>query len=248
MRRALLAVIALAAVAVPLAVHAQYAYGNPDYNSHFVFTRVRYGAGLGGFGFGGGFGRNAWSHDYPAGDFYLTQVLDDLTRMRVRTDRSNVLDLRDPELFQNPIIYMSEPGFWPLAPGEAEPLREYLLKGGFIIFDDFEGPAQFQNMADNMAAALPEYQWIEIGVEHPIFHIFFDVDALDVPHPSVNVTPVFLALFQDNDPGQPMLALANLNSDLAEYWEWSARDAFPVDITSGAYELGVNYVIYGLTH
>ena len=103
-------------------------------------------------------------------------------------------------------------------------------------------------MADNMARALPDHAWIEIGVEHPIFQSFFDVDALDVPHPSVNVTPVFLALFQDNDPTQPMMALANLNSDLAEYWEWSARDVFPVEITSGAYELGVNYIIYGMTH
>jgi hypothetical protein len=248
MRRILLVVFVLAALTVPLLVHAQFSYGNPEYDSHFVFSRVRYGAGLGGFGFGGFGGGNAWSHDYPAGDLYMTQVLDDLTRMRVTPGRSNVLDLRDSRLFDNPIIYMSEPGFWPMAPGEAEPLREYLLKGGFIIFDDFEGPAQFQNMADNMARTLPEHRWIEIDVDHPIFHSFFDLDALDVPHPSVNVTPVFLALFQDNDPGRPMLALANLNSDRAEYWEWSARDVFPVEITSSAYELGVNYIIYGMTH
>ena len=243
--RTLAVVVLLAGIAAPLVLQAQFSYGNPPYDASFVFSRIRYSPGLGGFR---GFGSSAWSHDYPAGDLYLTQVLDDLTRLRVRPNRSNVLDLDDPTLFQNPIIYVSEPGFWAVSPSEAENLRAYLLKGGFIIFDDFEGPAQWQNMADQMARALPEHVWVEIDVEHPIFHSFFDVDALDVPHPSVRVEPAFYAMFASNDLDGPMIALANHNSDLAEYWEWSARDVFPVEITSGAYELGVNYIVYGMTH
>ena len=44
-----------------------------------------------------------------------------------------------------------------------------------------------------------------------------------------------------------MLAMVNFNSDLAEYWEWSATGQFSVDLTNEAYKLGVNYIIYGLT-
>ena len=218
--------------------------GNPSYTSDFVFTRIAYGRGLQGFR---GFGGSSWSHDYPDADLYLTQVLDDLTRMRVRPDHSNVMDLSDPRIFENPIIYISEPGFWGLAESDVPKLRAYLLKGGFVIFDDFEGQ-QWDNMARNMARTLPEHRWIPLDISHPIFHAFFDVKAFDVPHPSVSVPPRVYGMFENNDPNRRMIALANHNSDVAEYWEWSARDMFPVSVTSGAYQLGVNWIIYGMTH
>jgi hypothetical protein len=245
--------LSIVLVLVPLAVAAQGGFGrrplspvdgNPSYTSDFVFTRIAYGRGLQGFR---GFGGSSWNHDYPDADLYLTQVLDDLTRMRVRPDHSNVMDLSDPRIFENPIIYISEPGFWGLAESDVPKLRAYLLKGGFVIFDDFEGQ-QWDNMARNMARALPEYRWIPLDISHPIFHAFFDVKAFEVPHPSVAVPPRVYGMFEKNDPNLRMIALANHNSDVAEYWEWSARDMFPVSVTSGAYQLGVNWIIYGMTH
>ncbi len=245
--------LAFAFVLVPLVVAAQGgAFGlralhpsgtNPAYNGDFVFTRIAYGSGLGGFrGF-----NSSWNHDYPEADLYMTQVLDDLTRMRVRPDRSNVLALSDDAIYNNPIMYISEPGFWGLADADVPKLRAYLLKGGFVIFDDFEAE-QWNNMARNMARALPEYHWIRLDISHPIFHTFFDVRAFEVPHPSVRVEPAYWGLFEQNNPNLRMIALANHNSDIAEYWEWSARDMFPVNITSGAYQLGVDWIIYGMTH
>jgi hypothetical protein len=243
------AVILLVAFVIPLVVTAQGVFGrlglapsfkNSSYNSDFVFTRIRYGGSFGGFG-------SSWNHDYPDADLYLTQVLDDLTRLRVRNNQSNVLALSDPAIFENPIIYISEPGFWGARDTDLVNLRAYLLKGGFVIFDDFEGE-QWNNMARNMARALPEYQWIRLDIEHPIFHSFFDVRAFEVPHPTVRVMPAFYGLFEQNDASKRMMAMAAHNSDVAEYWEWSARDVFPVDVTSGAYQLGVNWIIYGMTH
>ena len=72
--------------------------------------------------------------------------------------------------------------------------------------------------------------------------------VLDVPHPSVEVTPRFMAMFENNDPNRRMIALANHNSDLAEYWEWSAEGLYNPDPTNNSYRLGVNYIVYGLTH
>jgi hypothetical protein len=245
----------IVALILPLLAVAQTIYrtpdgqerrlGNPAYDGRFVFTRIRYG----GVGFGGGFfGGGSWNHDYPAADFYISDALETLTRMRVSADRTNVLTLEDDAIFSNPILYISEPGYWRITDKGAANLRQHLLKGGFVIFDDFEHQDEFDNMAAQVAKALPERRWVKIDIRHPIFHSLFDLKALDVPHPSVAVEPDYRALFVNDDPNGRMLALANHNCDIAEYWEWSADERFPVDVTSGAYEMGVNYIIYGMTH
>ena len=216
---------------------------NPEYDSRFAFTRIRYG----GAGFGG-FGGASWAHDYPRADLHLPRILDDLTTIRPQLDVSNVFDLDDPEIFKNPIIYISEPGFWRIRETEAANLRSYLLKGGFVIFDDFEHETQWANMAEQMRRALPDHRFVEIDISHPIFHSFFEMKRIDFPHPLVDVIPSYFAMFLNNDPSARMIALANYNNDLAEYWEWSATGMFPVDFTSEAYKLGVNYIVYGMTH
>ncbi len=214
------------------------------YDSNLAFTRLVYGSGLGGFGFGGA----AWSHDYPAADKNLSAIIDYITHTRVRLDGTNVLDLDDPEVYENPILYVWEPGYWSIQPSEAEHLRRYLLKGGFVIFDDFEGPDHWANLVAQMRQALPDHQFLPIDVSHPIFHSFFEIKQLAVPHPSMNVTPAYYAMFENNDPTRRMIALANHNNDIAEYWEWSAEGLYNPDPTSDAYRLGVNYYVYGLTH
>jgi hypothetical protein len=95
---------------------------------------------------------------------------------------------------------------------------------------------------------MPEAEFIELDTSHRLFHAFFDLDNLNLPHPTVNVTPHFLGVFEDNDPEKRMMALVCYNSDVAEYWEWSASGMFPVDTTNDAYKLGINYMMYALTH
>jgi hypothetical protein len=177
----------------------------------------------------------------------MHHILDFLTTVRVHPHGTNVFTLEDPELFRNPILYLSEPGYWSASEAELLSLRHYLLKGGFLIFDDFE-EEQWWNMEANVKRALPEREFIEIGAEHPIFQTLLKIDNIYVPHPFVRAKPRYMAIFEDDDPKGRMLVLANHNSDLAEYWEWSAKGFFPVDITNEAYALGVNYFIYGLTH
>ena len=159
-----------------------------------------------------------------------------------------MLTLDDPEIFQNPVLYVWEPGFWTIRPSEAENLRKYLLKGGFVIFDDFEGPDHWDNMTAQVREAVPELEWIRIDERHPIFQSFYRIEKLDVPHPSMGVIPAYYGLFENNDANGRMMALANHNNDIAEYWEWSAEGLYNPDPTSNAYRLGVNYFIYALTH
>lgn len=244
------AAVALLSLGLPLALAAQsrgrrqpsLASVNPSYDGRFTFTRVRY-QGPGFRGFGG----STWSHDYPDADHNMHRILEFLTTVRVHSGGTNVFTLDDPEIFRHPILYLSEPGYWSASERDLQQLRLYLLKGGFLIFDDFE-EEQWFNMADNVKRALPEREFVEIGAEHPVFQSLLKIENIYVPHPFVRAKPRYMAIFEDDDPAKRMLVLANHNSDLAEYWEWSAQGFFPVDITNEAYALGVNYIIYGLTH
>ena len=213
-----------------------------DQTGQFVFTRIRYGSGGSGWGF-----RSTWAHDYPRADLHLPQIIDHMTMVDAHLGNTNVLELDDPELFEHPIAYISEPGFWTMSESEVRSLRSYFLKGGFVIFDDFEAD-QWYNFEAQVRRALPEYQLIEIDVTHPIFQVFFGLKALDFPHPLVAVEPRYYGIFEDNDPRNRMMSIVNYNNDVAEYWEWSDTGYLPVDYTNDAYKLGVNYIVYALTH
>jgi hypothetical protein len=210
------------------------------YNGKFTFTRLRYNAGL-------ARGSNAWNHDYPDADRHLPLILDALTAIKPNLHESNVLDLEDPDIFLNPVLYMWEPGGWQITDEGAKNLRAYLLKGGFIMFDDFE-LEQWNNFEAQFLRAMPDARFIRLDQSHPIFHSFFELDTLNLPHPSMNVTPGFYGVFEDNDPTKRMMAFACHNSDVAEYWEWSASGMFPVNTTNDAYKLGINAMIYALMH
>jgi len=212
-----------------------------EYDSRFAFTRIRYGTRV-----GDNFG---WEHDYPAADRNFAAILDYMTHMRVHLDGSNIFDLDDPRIFQNPVIYMSEPGGWTTDEAEATNLRKYLLKGGFIIFDDFDGDAEWRNLVTQMRTVLPDHHWIRLDVSHPIFQSFFSLQTLDVPHPMLRgVQPQFFGLFDDNLETGRMMAIANWNNDVGDYWEWSAEGLYGDAPTADAYRLGVDYLVYAMTH
>lgn len=223
--------------------HAQEdGYEQVPYNGAFTFTRIRYD--------GGGFRRRggAWAHDYPQADQHLPKIIEYVSMIPINTGASNVYDLDDPEIFRHPIIYLSEPGYWTITDTEAESLRKYLLKGGFLILDDFEGQ-QWQNMEAQLRHAMPDHELIEIGPDHPVFSSFFQLKDIYVPHAMYQTRPSYYALFEQNDPTRRMLVLVNHDSDLAEYWEWAGNESFvPIPMSNEAFKLGVNYILYALTH
>jgi hypothetical protein len=228
--------------------------GNTPYDGRFVFIRLRYETG-----FGGGFGRRGggpqWSHDYPRGEVHFAKILNEITYVRPRLDGSNILGLDDPELFKYPIAYMAEPGFWTMSDKEVENFRAYLKKGGFIIFDDFrEFEGHWDNLQQQMRRVLPDARWIPISDgKHAVWHSFFEIPdpkAL-VSHPTyqgMQLNPNYWGIFEDNDPSKRLIAVANVDGDLSEYWEFSDTGFAPVDLNNEAYKYGINYVIYALTH
>jgi hypothetical protein len=239
-------VAAVLAAAVQFDAQGQPQRADAGYDGRFTFVRLRWGSDLGGFRRGGG---AAWNHDYPRAESHLARILKELTAIDVRTDGSLVLSLDDPELLKYPIAFMWEPGFWNLTDREALAFRAYLRKGGFVVFEDFDGAQQWSHFEAQMRRVLPDARWVKLDNSHRIFDTFFKVkDAHAIVHPMVGIAPSYYGMFEDNDPTRRLIAVANFDNDIPEYWEWSGQGYYPVDTSNEAYKLGVNYVIYGLTH
>jgi hypothetical protein len=269
--RAWLAVAAVGIVALAAGVSAQRrgfgGYGgfdryfaseptvkNVPYDGRFTFVRLKYETGPGGYYY---HGLPAWAHGYEGGTDIagdnLTHILDSISAVHPRLDDSNVFALDDPDLTKYPIAYMTEAGYWEMTDKEAKAVRAYLLKGGFVIFDDFRPPPRggggWEQFADNMHRVLPEAQIVDLTPDQPIFHSFFDIDSFNIiPQAYDGGMPQICGIFEDNDPKKRLMAIINFNTDVSEYWEFSSTGFAPVDESNEAYKLGVNYIIYGLTH
>lgn len=224
---------------------------NARYDGRFTFVRIRYTPAATGYGGGGGFfgGINyQWDHDYPRSDHQFPTLLGELTTIAARNDSSNILAVTDPELLRYPVAYFCEAGWWTQTDEEAAAMRAYLLKGGFIIFDDFAGSGALGNFQRQMARVLPEARLVPLTLDNPIFHAFFDIPTLEMRHPYYGVNATFLGIYEDNDPARRLLAIVNYNNDISESWEWSGTGFIPIDLSNEAFKLGVNYVVYAMTH
>jgi uncharacterized protein DUF4159 len=254
-----LTVAALAALAVAVSAQRRW-LGTPEevaiddapaYDGRFVFARLRYTTGPGGYYFRG---LPAWAHGYSTtiqgrrAEVSLSKILDAVTNMKPHIDGTRVVDVSDPDLFRYPILYATEPGFMELDDRDVESLHAYIAKGGFIIFDDFRGPDDWQNFCASMARVEPGETPLELPLTHPIFHSFFEIGTLNFHQAYDRGTPGFFGMFEKNDRSRPLQMIVNFNNDVSEYWEFSETGFAPVDLSNEAYKLGVNYIVYGLTH
>jgi hypothetical protein len=223
----------------------------PPYDGRFVFARLKFTTGPGGYYFRG---LPAWAHGYLSAlqghrsETNLVKILDSVTNMKPHLDGTRVVDVADPELFDYPVVYATEAGFMQLDDKDVANLRDYIRKGGFIIFDDFRGPYDWQNFSASLQRVLPGEHLQELALAHPIFHSFFEIGTLEF-HQAYDVgKPAFYGMFEHDDPTKPLQMIVNFNNDVSEYWEFSDTGFAPIDLSNEAYKLGVNYVIYAMTH
>ncbi len=228
---------------------AAQAYGEVyPYDGAWTFVRIRTASR-----YGGGFRRRGggWSHDYPSADINMSTIVREMTYLdsRVRPMGGNVLTFDDPRLMQYPFAYVSEPDEWSVTESEAVALREYLLKGGFVVFDDFFG-YEMENLHRQMRFVFPELSYIRLDGTEEIWDTFFRLDAPNIylRGPNKNGTPEFWGLFEDNDKSKRMLSIANAQADIGDLWEWAAEGFYPLDPTNDAFKMGVNYIVYSMTH
>ncbi|MFI5230488.1 MAG: DUF4159 domain-containing protein [Gemmatimonadales bacterium] len=225
-------------------------------DGRFVFARLMYSASAGSCYYRG---EPSWAHGYgyvengPA-ELSLLKIANEVSLLRPHLDGTNVVAIDDPALFKYPVSYLVEAGYLTLTEKEATALRTYLLKGGFLIIDDSRedaqrGKAGWENLEAMLALVVPGLHPIDMEPSHPIFHSFFDIPSFDVVRQFYDRgPPVFRGVFRDNDPRKRLMIMINFNTDISNYWEYSAMGFRPVDESNEAYQLGVNYLLYALTH
>ncbi|HVH27576.1 MAG TPA: DUF4159 domain-containing protein [Vicinamibacterales bacterium] len=258
-RSAILAVVLLTVAGLGAAAFAQRLIGkdgrrhlpNAKYDGRFTFVRINYDTAPGGYWYRG---QPAWMHGYPVAEENLMKIMNEVSYLGANDEQFNSLALDDPELFKYPLVYLIEVSWWKMTDRERTMLRAYLDKGGFVIVDDFKaegdfGSAGWQPFAENMKRVIPEGRFVDMDTSHPIFHSFFEIGTLNQFPQAYNAgQPVFRGLYEDNDPSKRLMMIVNYNTDISQYWEWSGRGLRPFDETNEAYKLGVNYIIYGMTH
>jgi Domain of unknown function (DUF4159) len=223
-------------------------FKNATYDGRFTFARIRFNPtwwGPGNYYWGLDL---KWNHDYPRSERHFTRIIKETTLVEPNLEEFEILSLDDPELFRYPWAYMCEVGFWAPTDHEAERMRAYLLKGGFIIVDDFI-TYQWDNFVEQMKKVFPNGRLIPVDPSWPVFDVFYKVDPRDFLHPYAKMLrPGYYGIFEDNDPSKRLMVMVHYNQDIGDYWEWSDTDLIPIALSNEAYKLGVNYVIYSMTH
>jgi hypothetical protein len=233
----------------------------------FTFVRIEYDSGYGGRrggrsygGYYGGGGR--WATDYPDADLNFSFRLQQLTSLRVNPDPITIR-LTDPKLFDYPFIYIIEPGGLVFADEEVAALRKYLLCGGFLMVDDFWGEAEWENFAREFKRVFPDRDPVELPADHEVFRIVYQlkekpqIPSIHAAHAGraegvtferwdareVHYKGVF------DDKGR-MVAFIGHNTDLGDGWEREGEDPwyFKEFSEKKAYPLGINVIVYAMTH
>jgi hypothetical protein len=218
-----------------------------DESDRFKFVRVRTSRVYAGDYIGDN-SAYPWSHDYPEAGLHFSKILSELSKLQVVLDEDEyIFSFDDPNLFKYPFAYLCEVGFMQLTEPEIAGMREYLLRGGFLLVDDFRSPRALSYFQYYLKQALPEYEIKPLDITHPIFNCFFSIKTLDVRPPYDRYKPEFLGV---EDKHGRLMMIINYNNDVSDYWQWSGDpyQPLPVEDTQGAYKFGVNYAFYALTH
>jgi len=229
---------------------------NIPYDGQFTFVRLRYNGGPGQCYYRG---EPAWAHGYGytergVAEANLMKIVSEISVMHPHLNATNVLSIDDPELFRYPVAFLVEAGYLTLNEKEVAALRKYLLRGGFLIIDDsredaFRGNSGWSNTAAMLNLVLPDLNPIDIDVSHPIFHAFFDIPSFDIVRQFYDQgPPIFRGIFENNDPKKRLMVMINFNTDVSNFWEYSALGFMPMEESNEAYKLGVNYLFYAMTH
>jgi hypothetical protein len=198
------------------------------------------------FNTNGAIGHTGWSHNYPASEIHLNEFVENTTRIDVAPDSYQLLDLGSDDIFDHPFTYVSEPGEMDLTEQEAENLREYIRRGGFVLVDDFDGQWQLSNFHSQMRMVFPEQGFNPLTIDNPIFDLVFAIDDLEGMAPYVpGGDPVYLGFL--NEAGQ-VASIACFDNDLANFWDRIDLGTYPLRPSSDAFRMGINFIVYSMTH
>lgn len=259
-----IALAILAASAGYAALWAQrtgdFGFGNDDsptnVKAEFYWSRLAYSTNLASnFGGYGHRWRSSWSRDYPKADRQFLIAMHRLTRIDGRPTEQ-VVTLDSDEIFNYPWIYAVQVETWTFSDTEARRLREYLLKGGFLMADDFHGTEDWENFMNGMRQVLPDAEVEDLRSGDEIFHTLYDIDdKMQIPgeqyvwtgrtYEKDGYQPKWRAI--RDSKGRIIVAICH-NMHLGDAWEWADDPNYPETFASMAFRVGLDYILYGMTH
>jgi hypothetical protein len=201
-------------------------------------------------------GYTSWTQDYPRADRHFAAAVRRLTRVHTRSVEQPV----DPDdlgdFFNWPWMNAGEMGDWKLTRAQAATLREYLLRGGFLMLDDFWGPEEYSRFEESMRLVFPDRPVVDMAGPDPIFHSVYDLDdryqilgqwALGgrQNYRARGTVAHWMGVYDDR--GRVMVAIS-FNSDIGDAWEWADEPSYPEKYSALGIRIGVNYVVYAMTH
>jgi hypothetical protein len=226
----------------------EFGYAPDEPEAEFHFTRLVYDSP-------GGYGSNYFAVDYPEAEYHFMQGVTRLTRVE-GARRARMFRITDPAIFDYPWLYAVEVGYWYLDNVEAAQLREYLLRGGFMMVDDFHGTREWNQFVESMQRVFPDRPIVDIPDDDEVLHVLYDLDtesqiygvrplSMGMTYEYDGVDPKWRGVYDDD--GRLMVAI-NHNMDLGDAWEHADDPGYPEPLTALAYRYAVNYVIYAMTH
>ena len=221
---------------------------NPSADAReFFFTRAIYN--------GGGRRWGAWATDFPKADRQFLTILDRLVDLDAY-EMENAVQLGDPNIRKFPFLYALEVGNMYMTEPEVKGLRGYLLAGGFLMIDDFWGTWEWQNFESEIKRVLPEYQIVELPLDHPVFNTVYNIEEI-VQVPAINNAQGGRTWEQDGyephvrgifDEDGRLMVIINWNTDIGDAWEWAESPYYPLRYSTFAIEITVNIIIYAMSH
>ena len=216
----------------------------------FTFVRLKYRGSWG--------HRGKWDTDWPTSDRNFIRQLRGQTNVTVNS-KEKIVDIASSELFDYPFGYMVDVKRLKLTDAEAGNLREYLLRGGFILVDDFHGKQSWKQFYKQLKKIFPDREPMDIPISHPIFHCFYNINEL-MQIPGSGAARRGRTYERSSDGGRHvrclgiyddngrLMMMINFNTDLGDAWEHAADAFYPRKYSDMAFKLGINAVIYSLTH
>ena len=239
---------------------AEWVYGRLMYPEHPMGMFGAYGRG---FRRGGvldwRYGGTGWTQDYPRADRHFAQAVRRLSRVSARSVEQPVNPDDTDDFYNWPWLNAGEMGDWQLTDAQVVTLREYLLRGGFLMLDDFWGPEEYARFNETMVKVFPDRPIIDIPSNDPIFHTVYDLDERyqilgqwafsrfggNMSRRAEGTVAHWLGIYDDK--GRVMVAIS-FNSDVGDSWEWADEPTYPERLSALGIRLGVNYVVYSMTH
>lgn len=217
--------------------------------------------------------KSGWSTDYPGADLNFSTRLAELTKTDVKmihgtgeddTPDAVVVRLTDGALFQCPFVLMEDAGTAHFSDAEVARLREYLLKGGFLLVSDYHGTYARAQFDEEIGRVLSpnKYHVVDLTPPNPaIWNTMFRVQQLP-QMASIQTwrrTGGTIERWNDDgsapdargitdDRGRVMVVMLH-NTDIPDGWEREGEDpAYFFHYSPDAYAVGIDVVLYALTH